>query len=61
MSTARTARRRRKQYKHGNLDQIFGARHAPTYRKQSASKMAARLRKQMEKIKAIALRKGMRK
>lgn len=57
MSVARTARRRRKQYKHDNLDQIFGKRHAPYYAKQSASKSARRLAQMVNKIKQMQQRK----
>ena len=42
MSVARTARRRRKQYKNGNLDQTFGKRAAPIYKKKEASTLAKR-------------------
>lgn len=57
MSVARTARRRRKQYKHDNLDQVFGARHAPHYSKQSAAKSARRLAAVLAKLKTMQQRK----
>ncbi len=57
MSVARTARRRRKQYKHDNFDQIFGKRHAPKYSRQSASKSARRLAMMIDKQKKMQARK----
>lgn len=57
MSTARTARRRRKQAAMGQrgLEQVFGKRHAPKYRKTSeerSQKTAARI--------AALLKKGLK-